>query len=92
MFKPGEFIVCIDTKNRRYKGIKPKYSDVLGLTRKKLYIVLEPNNPYNTNVYIINDKGIKKYYSPKRFRRYNRKEKLNKITKIINDKAKKSIM
>lgn len=84
MFKPGDYIICIDTKNKKYKGRKPKYDNVLGLTKHKMYIVLEHHNPYNTNTFIMNDKGLMKFYSPKRFRKLHRKEKLNKIIKIIN--------
>ena len=92
MFKPGDLIKCINDKNKSFRRFKPKNSNVKFLTKGKIYKVLKPYNPYNTNVFIINDEGNQKFYSPKRFYKVSRKEKINKIIDIINGKAKKSIM
>jgi hypothetical protein len=96
MFKTGELVLCIDITNKSFRGRKPKNKNIKWLTKGKMYTVLEPNNPYNASISVINDIGIKKLYTPTRFKKFNRKEKINKLIKIINDrtndKTNKSIM
>lgn len=92
MFKQGELVLCIDTSNKSFRGRKPKNKNIKWLTKGKMYTVLKPNNPYNTSILIMNDIGIKKLYTSTRFKKFNRREKINKLIKIINDKTNKSIM
>lgn len=84
MFKPGDFVILINDKNKPYMGVKPKYNNIKWLTKGKIYKVLEPTNPYNADILITTDNGIKKHYSPRRFKKIDRKEKINKIINKIN--------
>ena len=84
MFKNGEIIICVDITNKPFRGRKRK--DVKFLTNGKVYTVLELNNPYNTGIPIINDNGLRHLYSPRRFKKVDRRKKLNKLTKIIYDR------
>jgi len=84
MFKPGELVVCTNITNKPFRGKKKK--DTKWLTKGKMYTILENENPYNASITVICDIGLRKMYSPRRFRKFNRKEKLDKITKKIHDK------
>lgn len=83
-FKPGEVVVCIDITNKPFQGKKIK--NVKTITKYNNYVVQEKSNPYNEGVFIINDQGLKKSFSAKRFVSINkfRNPKIKKIIRKIN--------
>lgn len=81
MFKPGETIVCMNVLGKSYKG--KKKPNIKTVTKYKTYEVVEKINPYNDNVFIINDIGQSKSYASRRFISIE-KFRYPKIKKLIN--------
>jgi hypothetical protein len=91
-FKDGDKIECVDVNKKDFRYIR-KYppfeiitiegKPVKEITLGKKYEVIQVRN--QSTVFVINDDGIKKFYSIKRFRTVvdNRKYKISNIKKKI---------
>jgi len=85
MYKIGEYVVCVDITQKPFRGCKRK--DITTLTKGCKYEIV--NIPdYNNTITVLNDKGIRLTYSPRRFQSIQkfRNYKLNKICKRLTKK------
>ena len=82
MYKIGEYVVCVDVTQKPFRGRKQKNITTLSLGNK-YEIVNIPD--YTDRITVINDKGIRSPYAPRRFKSIQkfRNYKLNKITKRL---------
>ena len=82
MYQIGEYVVCVDITQKPYKYYKRE--DITTLTKGRKYEILNISE-YSNTITLLNDKGIRLSYSPRRFQSINkfRNYKLDKIIKKI---------